>query len=420
MRARLWVGGLFVSSGLVFAACSSTSSPGGAGLGGTPGAGGSSGSGTGGAAAGSGGGTPSGGTGGGLAIDASFDGAGGGATNCVSGADEDQDQDGFSVNEGDCNDCDVNVNPGAIDVESTDDAGVATMGDEDCDGTPGSTAGTVSCDANLALEDIDPLNAARAIELCKQTTATDTSFGLLEAKWVRANGDPYTPGLNVGLQPSFGVVNTIFGDRMLAISSGNARTESQVGACGIESCPTSGLGVAPMYFPQDNPACPPSSEINDDVALEVKLRAPTNATGYQFNFRFYSFEYPEWVCDFYNDQFIALVSPAPTGAINGNICFDSMNNPVSVNLGFFDVCDGCPAGPGDMVGTGFNAWDDAGATIWLQTQAPVEAGKEVTIRFAIWDTGDDAWDSTALIDNFKWIANGGTVTVGTTPIPIPR
>jgi hypothetical protein len=418
MRSHIWVGGLFVTTGLVFAACSSTSNPG-AGLGGGPGTGGST---TGGAAGSGTGGTPtSGGSGGGITIDASFDGnAGGGTSTCVSGPDEDKDQDGFSVNQGDCNDCDVNVNPGAIDVESTDDAGVATMGDEDCDGTPGSSAGTVACDANLALEDLDPLNAARSIELCKQTTATDKAFGVIEAKWVRANGDPYTPAANVGIQPSFGVVNTQFGDRMLAISSGHARTEAQAGACNIESCSTSGPGTPPPNFPQDNPSCPVSTDINDDVALEVKLRAPTNATGYQFNFRFFSFEYPEWVCMDYNDQFIALVDPAPTGAIYGNICFDSMSNPVSVNLGFFDVCDGCPAGPGDMVGTGFNNWDDAGATIWLQTQAPVTGGDELTIRFAIWDTGDDAWDSTALIDNVQWIANGGTVIVGTTPIPIPK
>ena len=42
-------------------------------------------------------------------------------------------------------------------------------------------------------------------------------------------------------------------------------------------------------------------------------------------------------------------------------------------------------------------------------------GQEYTLRFAIWDTGDNAWDSTVLIDGFEWIADGGTVTVGTQP-----
>ena len=80
-----------------------------------------------------------------------------------------------------------------------------------------------------------------------------------------------------------------------------------------------------------------------------------------------------------------------------------------------------PQAPGhlgtqELAGTGFDVWDDAGATGWLVTQAPVEPGEEFSIRFAIWDTGDQAWDSTVLIDNFQWIANAGTVTVGTEPV----
>ena len=115
----------------------------------------------------------------------------------------------------------------------------------------------------------------------------------------------------------------------------------------------------------------------------------------------------------FNDQFIALVNPPPVGAINGNISFDSKKNPVSVNIAFFDVCAGCALGTNELAGTGFDAWNDAGATSWLETQAPVTGGQELSIRFAIWDTGDQAWDSTVLVDSFQWIANGGTVKVDT-------
>jgi hypothetical protein len=179
--------------------------------------------------------------------------------------------------------------------------------------------------------------------------------------------------------------------------------------------------------------------ITDDIALEVKMRSPTNATGYKFNFKFYTYEYPEWVCSSYNDQFIALVSPPPMGSINGNISFDSKNNPVSVNIAFFDVCDPdassklefashcsgscptapnpyCPGGLAELLGTGMDGppgGHDSGATTWLQTSAPVKGGDDVTIRFAIWDTFDHNLDSSVLIDAFQWIANGGTVKVGT-------
>ena len=167
------------------------------------------------------------------------------------------------------------------------------------------------------------------------------------------------------------------------------------------------------------PNCTGSSDINDDIALEVTLGTPDGATGYAFDFNFYTHEYPEYVCTEFNDQFVALASPAPSGAINGNISFDSKSNPVSVNIAFFDVCDGCAQGTDAMQGTGFDSWGngpaDAGATGWLTTEAPLDGAETITIRFAIWDTGDTALDSTVLIDNFRWI--DGEVDVETVPVP---
>jgi hypothetical protein len=126
------------------------------------------------------------------------------------------------------------------------------------------------------------------------------------------------------------------------------------------------------------------------------------------------------------------MQPPPAAAPNGNISFDASGNPISVNAAFFNVCnvpDGgntCALGGAQMTGTGFDTWgcfaDDgeAGGTGWLTTQAPVTGGQQFKIRFAIWDTGDDWLDSTVLVDNFRWIANGGTVVVGTTPSQPPN
>jgi hypothetical protein len=409
-----------MSGGVALSACKAsvgsgvfdTDPPAGTGAGGSTSA-----TGAGGESAGSGN-----GEGGGLI---NFDGGSGGPDGsmpgCASGADEDKDMDGFTAALGDCNDCDANVNPGAIEVLGVADAdgGVPPSVDEDCDGIADNVA--LPCDDTLALADGDPLHAAHAIELCQQATAGDKKWGVLEARYVRANGDTFNPGLQVGLQDSFGPnVNTQGGKRLLAISSGHARTPSQSGSCGTLSCDSNMGGVAPPGFPQDVPNCSGDTEINDDVGFEVKLRSPKNATGYSFNFFFYSFEYPEWVCTSYNDQFIALVNPPPMGSVNGNISFDSMTNPVSVNIAFFSVCEGCSLGTNALQGTGFDTWNDAGGTSWLKTQAPVKGGEELSIRFAIWDTGDQAYDSTTLIDNFQWIANGGTVSVITDPIPTPK
>ncbi len=338
-----------------------------------------------------------------------------GGMGCQSTPDSDLDADGFTPNQGDCNDCDPNVNPGAIEVivdQPVGDGGIPMPTDEDCDGQIDNVP--QPCDGNIPLADLDPNNGAKAIDLCQFTTPNDPKWGVLAASYVRADGSAFSPGLQVGIQDAFGPnVPVQVGSRMLAISSGHARTPAQPGSCGSLTCTSNAGGSAPPGFPQDVPNCAGSTAINDDVGLQVTVRSPSNATGYSFLFDFYSFEYPEWVCTSYNDQFIALVSPPPVGSINGNISFDSQTNPVSVNIAFFDVCAGCALGTNELVGNGFDIWNDAGATSWLITQAPVTGGGEVTIRFAIWDTGDQAWDSTALIDGFKWIANGGTVMVGT-------
>lgn len=335
---------------------------------------------------------------------------------CQTDPNADEDGDGFSVNQGDCNDCDANVNPGAIEVQITEPDMMGVVpdpADEDCDGIVDNVP--LPCDAGLALDANDPYDAAAAIGLCK-VSAGAGDWGIVDAQFTRANGNALNAPLQNGIMGGFGPnVNPLEGSNVLVLSSGHARIPGQPNACGNLTCAGSGASTAPAGFPQDVPACPGSTAIYDDVALEVTIRAPTNATGYAFSFDFYSFEYPEWVCTAYNDQFIALVSPPPPGSINGNVSFDAMTNPVSVNIAFFEVCAGCPLGTAELSQTGFDTWDDAGATSWLATTAPVDGGDLVTIRFVIWDTGDNAWDSTALIDNFRWIADGGTVTVGTEP-----
>jgi hypothetical protein len=410
-------------------------------------------SGSGGGSGSSGGGSGSGGNVGDSSIGSFGEGGSGGATMCnVTNPNGDMDMDGWTPNQGDCNDCDPNVNPGAIDVLHDADGGMPYWGNEDCSGMPGDNA--KPCDQGLALDDVVAGDAAKAIELCATATMTDRKYGVLSAAFVRADGTAFaTPGLQVGIQSMWGTnVKVQGGQNMLAMSSGYSRTVGQTGACNGISCQSNPTGTAPTGFPQDDPACPPTKAIMDDVALELQIRVPSNATGYSFNFKFYSFEFPDWVCDTsgYNDQFVALVQPppmgayVPTGSPFGNISFDSNNHPVSVNMGFFDVCDPttptrfathcksgggtcpalpspyCPLGVGDLAGTGFDVWHSsvgpAGATRWLKTQAPATPGSVITVRFAMWDAGNTEFDSTVLVDNFQWIANGGTIAVGTSPV----
>jgi hypothetical protein len=191
----------------------------------------------------------------------------------------------------------------------------------------------------------------------------------------------------------------------------------------------------------DSPGCNTSSTstANDSVMLYLRLRAPTNAKAFSFNSYFLSAEYPEYVCTTFNDQFIALVdtpngTPKPIpNPIDKNLLTYTQGGqqwPIGINIAkgttLFAVCDSqqtsplcwdtdvsassCMLGSSQLLGTGFDATGGAGCTIgggtfWLTTAGNVIPGDIVELRIAIWDVGDSAFDSLAVIDGFQWLTN---------------
>ena len=345
----------------------------------------------------------------------------------------DGDNDGYTVGDGDCNDCSVQMNPGAYDFSGN---GI----DEDCNGTPDDEP--FGCDQGLPIEGNDPMDAAKSLGLCRfaqaGATGKDKSWGVLEARYVFADGSTSSKvpdgmfsctgnagqgsppnALSHGLLPGFGnQVKTREGSSMVALSAGVARSGVNGDSpWGAQMCTKSGT---PSGFPTPSNAACPGQQIddtpiaNDPMALELVIRAPTNAKSIAFDFDFYTYEFPVFICSQYNDFFVSLLySNHPSVPGNKNISFDAQKNPVSVNNGFLEVCKAqkaggkdfaCSLGQGELGGTGF---EDHGATGWLQTSSAITPGEEFTIRFAIWDMGDEVLDSTVLIDNFRFDVNEG-------------
>jgi hypothetical protein len=332
----------------------------------------------------------------------------------------DVDGDGWTVCEGDCcevasDGCDApaQVNPGAIDGRRETPSGALTFTDDDCSGTAGDSRAT--CDSSLALDDVKGASAAAAVDVCRSVTNDARSWGLVSARYVRANGMPFSPGLQAGLQAAFGShVVSQRGNRMLLLSTGHARTPSQPGACGGPNCNNGNTGTAPSEFPQVLPGCKPATGIYDDVAFELELRAPSNATGLRVSYAYFAFDKPN-ECSPYMDQFAVLVSPAPAGSWNGNVAFDATGAITSTKSAFIDVCSGCPLGTTSLQGTGFDTWATTeypgAATSWLRSTTPVKGGQKLTLRFVIWDAGDHVIDSSVLVDDVEWLTEGtGAVT----------
>lgn len=282
------------------------------------------------------------------------------------------------------------------------------------------------CDGSLPIDSGDAIDGARAMGLCKIDDGS--SWGVVSANWVRADGQPLTLAElqdGKGILSGFGPVTPREGSQMLVLSSGAARSPVDPGY----QAPSGywkdfNPHGSPPGYPKESPACPGviTGEPYDSAGLSVRVKTPTDAKSLSFNLDFYTYEFPNYICDQYNDFFVAMMNPKPAGLADANISFDPDGNTISVNAGFLDVCTAqvaggknfvCSQGTGDLNGTGF---EGAAATGWLETKAPIDApGTEITLLFAIWDSGDGVLDSTVLIDNFKFEADG--TTTGTQPIP---
>lgn len=439
-----------VLSGLFLVACGDTG--GGVTVGGSGTGGGTSGTGAGTGAGGTGAGN---GTGGGVAQPTCFD----------------NDKDGVSTCANDCNDNDPNVRPGATET--------ANMVDEDCDqkvdnhiigrdfDKDGANYGETDCNDDeplvgpYAIEDgmnkvddncdgqVDEApptceggltggtagDYAKAIGLCGFVTGSNFMAGNASARAVRTRfGDSFMPKS---------------GAQMVLLSTGQARdmidVASQNPQPGFEFNTTA---PHPLWA---KPKCgnPTQPQAEDLTEISFNIQVPQNAKSFSFEFAFFSAEYPEFVCTDYNDRFIAILESSgldttklPMGQCKAgtakptcNISYDSMGQPVTINNGFFDVCDSYsgPNADGVMVSntctkpssllarTGYDrvpvgsTLKVGGGTGWLRTTAPVTPGETIKLRFIILDEGDAQYDSSVLIDNFKWDIQAVTAPVTELP-----
>jgi hypothetical protein len=345
--------------------------------------------------------------------------------NCNGQVDEsvDLDGDGWGTCDGDCCDrpgaCSSTpelVNPGAFEVPGN---GV----DDDCDPTTLDTAPTPECGPQALQAPTSAMNLANALDICNTTTESpplaQKKWGIIDAQLLAADGISAPPqDVQVGVLGGYGShVAPQLGSTMAALSSGTARDESASDwQDPHSSSPMGGTGKPPAVYLnahngklQTTANCPAGSQIFDSADLRLTIRVPTNAKSFSYQFKFYSAEYPTFVCTKYNDFYLALLSTQAAGIpADHNISFDANNDPVSINNAFFQVCDGCSAGTNELVGTGMGL-SDGGGTLWLTTTAPVVPGEELTIDFVIWDTSDAAYDSLVLLDNFRWDLNPAKV-----------
>ena len=387
---------------------------------------------------------------------------------CNGMADDDVDADGdgfFACRDNDC--CDnvgICTKPELVNTGAFDAAG--NNFDDDCNGVADDTL--LLCDQGLLSNSQSGLDYAKAIDICQQTTDTEKKWGVISGALTLADGTGVPDPEGHAIRPRFGA-NTIpqGGVNLIVLSSGGAAAKTDINPSFHDWVSYTHVGTCPSGFGQcsglpadflaanggtlpNAPGCPiPSAAIaNDPEMLTLRVRVPTNAKSFKLSTNFYSAEFPEWVCTSFNDFFVVLLDSTyagdPANPMDKNLAFfqpagTQTKVPVGVNLGhgntgLFTQCvngaTGCSGTPGTistctstslLTGTGFDDPEpgtcdansvNGGATGWLVTQGNVVGGEVITLRIAVWDTSDHAWDSLAVIDGLQWsteVANPGTV-----------
>lgn len=349
----------------------------------------------------------------------------------------DEDGDGWAVCDGDC--CDTladgcadptMVNPGAFELPGN---GV----DDDCDPSTSDTAVTPTCSSAAVLGGVTAMDLVHAMDLCQGTTESGRSWGVISAEVTLSDGTGAPTSLQLGVLDGFGPnVTPQLGTTLAAISSGTARDAGDPGFVHPQNGPSAGqignydaatVAAIPAAFlaahggeVPGSSACPSCTGAScaqafDSVRLHVRMRVPTNARSLSYRVKYYSAEYPEYVCSPFHDMFVGLLTTGASGVpADRNTCVDASGTPLIVDNPFFDVCfpavgappGACAGGTLELVGTGVGGWGstltDGGGTTWLTTEAPVVPGEIIELDLIVWDAGDHNVDSTVLLDRFRW------------------
>ena len=138
---------------------------------------------------------------------------------------------------------------------------------------------------------------------------------------------------------------------------------------------------------------------NDYTEMRFSATVPADVTSFSYDLAFFSVEYPDYYQSQFNDMYVGWLEAENW---TGNISFDEMGNPISLNAGFLDYRDDANNLP-EFAGT---CMRQHAGTKWLTTTAPVVPGDNIEVVFAIFDLSDSILDSYVFLDNFQWGCEG--------------
>jgi hypothetical protein len=154
------------------------------------------------------------------------------------------------------------------------------------------------------------------------------------------------------------------------------------------------------------------SRANDLLSARFDITVPLEANGYEFDFALFTTEYPEWIDTMYNDIFVVW---STSETYTGNVTFIN-GQPLTVTAlennfiyeGADPQLDGTGVdGVGGGGGMGMGMMEPVGGgTGWFTATASAAPEETFTIAWALFDMGDEYYDTTVVLDAFRWNCEG--------------
>jgi hypothetical protein len=342
----------------------------------------------------------------------------------------DDDGDGWTACAGDCNDHDSLINPCAFDTNDPGDPVGHDGIDNDCDGH---VDNLIACENPAAVgHDANAVDYASAADLCDNPLCPR----LVGQRAIWYGPSPGGARRVTGHMGSSGQFTPRQGTIMAFLSSGTADDHADTQSS--STCPgtdfkTTYVNPMPLTAIQNTNPCGTGKDentvpVHDYTELRMTVKAPINAGSFSFDFAFFSAEYPVYVCQGYNDTFLAIQysQQYPAGY---QIAYDANGHRINVNNAFFQDCNSAtaawgfgythtcnanslmllggtnfevPLGPSVAPPSDCNESHGSGGTDWLTTTSPVNPGETFTLSWVVFDENDGILDSSVILDHFHW------------------
>ena len=278
-------------------------------------------------------------------------------------------------------------------------------------------------DANQAIPISNPVFNSPAANAWRVARQFGTHMVNGQPLWGPTEGEQFliiSTG-NIAAPNANGVITMSNGSHQMGVNNANPDNQQLPAPINVSNGSNNGQGGTPFINCNGVGDCSDSlqaqwssggSAANDLLWFRFEVDVPGDTHGFEFDFAYFSAEFPEYVNTLFNDIFLVW---SDSETYTGNLCFVD-DQPCTVTALWPVQHQGNAAA---LAGTGFphcpggitflcdltSSWT-GGGTGWYTAKASAQPHETLQLTWAVFDMGDSLWDTAVILDNWRWDCQG--------------